>query len=57
MFVADKPEIQVKSWWPTDKIWKSNVAYPFWTEYMEAWYTKRLKSIQAGEGMPMTQHQ
>ncbi|KAF9563135.1 hypothetical protein CPC08DRAFT_816804 [Agrocybe pediades] len=51
---AHRNESQTKSWWPTDKIWRTNTKFPFWTEVQERWFQDRHNNCENGTAYPMT---
>ncbi|KAF9550779.1 hypothetical protein CPC08DRAFT_647783 [Agrocybe pediades] len=51
---AHRNESQIKSWWPTDKIWRTNTKFPFWTEVQERWFQDRHSKCENGTAYPLT---
>ncbi|KAF4618020.1 hypothetical protein D9613_012862 [Agrocybe pediades] len=51
---AHRAEAQIKMWWPTDKIWRTNTKFPFWTEVQERWFQDRHAGFEAGKAFPLT---
>ncbi|KIM34733.1 hypothetical protein M413DRAFT_14931 [Hebeloma cylindrosporum] len=45
----------LRSWWPLMKTWKMNISLHSWTPFNEVFFKKRLKEIEDGEAVPLTQ--
>jgi hypothetical protein len=51
------PPFTIVSWWPLMSTWRKNVSLNWWTEQFEKFYENRLKELESGTAVPLTQRQ
>ncbi len=50
-------QMATKSYWPPVELWDALVRQPFWHKRSETWFENRLKDLESGQGMPLTNTQ
>ena len=46
-------QCEEKSWWPTDRQWKTSVAHTRWGDQQEKFFKNRKKALEAGTAKPL----
>jgi len=51
------PPFVVRSWWPLLSTWRANVPHDWWTDHWDVFFEDRLKDLEDGNAMPLTQRE
>ncbi len=55
--ISQGTQMATKSYWPPVELWDALVRQPFWHKRSETWFENRLKDLESGQGMPLTNTQ